>query len=193
MINVGTKLKSVKNGNIVEVVKKSAESCVVRTADGTEKSLSASTVARWYDEVADSADTQVKASPKKIVDVKQKSSKSDSKENAKKTIKKDSAAACVGAELSVQLQEHLKKIGCTIIKQVAYDKIASKGGEILAHIWFLRKKVRIYFKEAKLQDTDKAWMVKLPKSVSTVYTYAVEVADPTLMNRCLALLDRING
>lgn len=186
MIEVGTKLKSVKNGSIVEVIKRDAESFLVRAADNTEKKLSASTVARWYDEITEPVNKKetVVATHTPVVKA--------SKSNVKKSTKKETPFERV-EQLAQDLREHLKKIGCTIIEQVAYRKIASKSGEILAHIWFLKRRVRIYFKESKLQDVDKGWMVKLPKSVSTVYTYAVEVEDPTLMKRCLDLFDRING
>lgn len=197
MIEVGTKLKSTRSGEIVEVLAKTPENMKVRLADGTEKVLTAGTVARWYDEVKDTkaaTEKPVKKTVKEVYSKKEvKTVGKILKETAKPKAKKENANHAMAAELAEQLKSHAEKAGWTFLTKKEYTAIVNKAEKHLAHVWLQKSKVKFSFKKTHLQDADKAWMVELPKHFRRSYNYQVSVADPTLMKRCLDLLDRING
>lgn len=188
MINVGTKLKSTRSGAIVEVLAKTPENVKVRLADGTEKVLSSSTVIRWYDEVKDTKTEAVKQAKKESI----KKEVKPVEKSAKQPVKENSNHA-MAAELANQLKAHAKTAGWTFLVKKEYTAILNKAEKHLAHVWMQKSKVKFTFKKTDLLEEDKKWMVELPKHFRMSYNYQVCVTDPTLMKRCLTLLDRING
>lgn len=197
MIEVGTKLKSTRSGEIVEVLAKTPENMKVRLADGTEKVLTAGTVARWYDEVKDTkaaTEKPVKKTVKEVYSKKEvKTVGKILKETAKPKAKKENANHAMAAELSEQLKSHAKKAGWSLIEKKQYTAIVNKEEKHLALVWIQKAKIKFAFKKTNLLEEDKKWMVEIPKYFRASYTFQVNVADPTLMKRCLDLLDRING
>ena len=206
MIEVGTKLKSTRSGEIIEVLVKTPENMKVRLADGSEKTLSASTIARWYDEVKETpakkqakkvsteASTQKKPIAKKEpAKAKVKPVGQILKEVAKPKAKKENAEHAMAAELAGQLKTHVEKAGWTFLVKKEYTAIVNKAEKHLAHVWMQKSKVKFSFKKTTLANDDKKWMVELPAHFRCSYNYQVDVTDPTLMKRCLDLLDRING
>jgi len=193
MINVGTKLKSTRSGEIVEVLAKTPENVKVRLADGTEKVLSSSTVLRWYDEVKDTKTEAVKQAKKETIKKEVKPVEKSAKQPVKEKSKKENSNHVMAAELANQLKAHAETAGWTFLVKKEYTAILNKAEKHLAHVWMQKSKVKFTFKKTDLLEEDKKWMVELPKHFRMSYNYQVCVIDPTLMKRCLTLLDRING
>lgn len=193
MINVGTKLKSTRSGAIVEVLAKTPENVKVRLADGTEKVLSSSTVIRWYDEVKDTKTEAVKQAKKESIKKEVKPVEKSAKQPVKEKSKKENSNHVMAAELANQLKAHAETAGWTFLVKKEYTAILNKAEKHLAHVWMQKSKVKFAFKKTNLLEEDKKWMVEIPKYFRASYTFQVNVTDPSLMNRCLALLDRING
>ncbi len=195
MIEVGTKLKSTRSGEVVEVITKTPENVKVRLADGTEKVLSASTVLRWYDELKDGKSAEAKPAKKTVKQVvaKKEAKQVVKKEVTKEKVKKENPNYAVAAELAGQLKDHAQKAGWTFLVKKEYTAILNKAEKHLAHVWMQKSKVKFTFKKTNLLEEDKKWMVELPKHFRMSYSYQVCITDSTMMKRCLALLDRING
>lgn len=191
MIEAGTKLKSTRNGEIVEVLHKESGNMKVRLADGTEKMLSDATVARWYDEVTENQPAAKKTVKKVVAKKETKVAKETKQSNSKP--KKDNPSYAMAAELASTVKEHITKAGWTFLVKKEYTAIVNKAEKHLAHVWIQKSKVKFSFKKTNLLEDDKKWMVELPKHFRRSYNYQVEVTDPTLLKRCLNLLDRING
>lgn len=197
MIEVGTKLKSIRTGEVVEVLKRESGSMKVRLANGTEKVLSDSTVARWYDEVKDTKGAVEKPAKKTVKEtVAKKEVKTVGKilkEVAKPKAKKENVNHIMAVELAEQLKSHAEKAGWSLIEKKQYTSIINKEEKHLALVWIQKAKIKFAFKKTNLLEKDKKWMVEIPKYFRASYTFQVNATDPTLMKRCLDLLDRING
>ena len=192
MIEVGTKLKSIRTGEVVEVLKRESGSMKVRLANGTEKVLSDSTVARWYDEVKETAAV---AAPKKAVKSSKKvvTQKAETETPKVEKAKKQKAEHVLGAEMASTLNAHLEKAEYTLLEKKEYTAIVNKEEKHLAHVWVQKSKIKFSFKGTTLSEDDKKWMVQLPKHHRRSYNFQVFVTDPTLLKRVLALLDKLNG
>lgn len=195
MIEVGTKLKSVRNGDIVEVIKKAPESILVRTAEGTEKSLSASTVARWYDEVKEQqvekktvSQVVKKAVKKEVAPQKEAVAEPVKVEKPKKDRTK--AAVKSAVELIVAARKHIEAAGWKRTPCKTYDSIYV-GEKQIGHVYFQKTKVKFAFKNSDLTEADKVWMVKCPEHFKRTYCYSAEAKDISFLKRCLDLLGRI--
>ena len=194
MIDVGTKLKSTRSGEIVEVIKKESGSMKVRLADGTEKTLSDATVARWYDEVKDSTAAEPKKQSKKDATLAASARKKVVEEKVKTAKpKKENADYTMANQLAGSVKEHIEKANYSFLVKKEYTAIVGKGEKHLAHVWLQKSKVKFSFKGTDLVADDKKWMLELPKSHRRSYNYQVDVKDPTLLKRVIALLDKING
>lgn len=169
MIQIGTKLKSVRSGNVVEVIKFEQGAKRVRLEDGTEKVLTDSNIARWYDEVEEKSRA------------KQPEEKAIKKESAPKEEVKETIAEA--GEVASQFLQRLKtdeKFVTASKKQYSDIRV---NGYCIAHYKLRRKKVRVEFKGSDLSAEQKQPLITYPKHFNAVYCHYLDIKDASQMDK----------
>lgn len=193
MINVGTKLKSIRTGEVVEVLELASGQKKVRKADGTEKYLSDCNIARWYDEVVEQVAPQVAEKAVKSVPVKKKNQGTMSKQaEPKKATKKEVPEQI---KISAELYETFKRValdkfGLGLYSMKEYNG-ARCGDRCICHFFPLRKKLRFSFKPSDLTKEDMNWLLKYPVHFRLAYCYYTEVKDGAQLDKVLKLIEKI--
>lgn len=193
MINVGTKLKSIRTGEVVEVLELASGQKKVRKADGTEKYLSDCNIARWYDEVVEQAATQAAEKAVKSAPVKKKNQATMSKQaEPKKATKKEVPEQI---KISAELYETFKRVaqdnyGLLLYSVKEYNGVRN-GSKCLCHYFPLRTKLRFAFKPSDLTKEDMNWLLKYPVHFRRAYCYYTEVKDGAQLDKVLKLIERI--
>lgn len=192
MIQVGTKLKSVRSGEVVEVIELRSGEKKVRKADGTEKILSDCNIARWYDEVSDSPEAPkpvkaVKTAPVKEKKVEQAPEVKKEKKAAKKEI---SAEVLMGSKLADAFKQAVvaNKWEMYCVKKYSGVKANNK---YVCHFHLLRKKIKFQFKPSDLTSEEMKWLLKFPDHFRRAYCYYTYVSDEAALNKVLEVISRI--
>lgn len=193
MIQVGTKLKSIRTGEVVEVLELASGQKKVRKADGTEKYLSDCNIARWYDEVIEQAAPQAAEKVVKSAPVKEKKQPAMSKQvEPKKAVKKEVPEQVkIFSELYGNFKTVVKeKYGLGLYSMKEYSGVRD-GQRCLCHFFPLRKKLRFAFKPSDLTKEDMNWLLKYPVHFRRAYCYYIEVKDGAQLDKVLKLIERI--
>ena len=193
MIQVGTKLKSIRTGEVVEVLELASGQKKVRKADGTEKYLSDCNIARWYDEVVEQATPQAAEKVVKSAPVKKKNQATMSKQAKPKKVTKKEVPEQV--QLSAQLYETFKtaaqeKFGLSLYSVKKYTGVRC-GDRCLCHFYPLRTKLRFAFKPSDLTKEEMNWLLKYPVHFRRAYCYYTEVKDGAQLDKVLKLIEKI--
>lgn len=191
MIEVGTKLKSSRSGEIVEVIALQGGAKKVRKQDGTEKILTDSNIARWYDEV-----TEDKVEPKEEVKVETKVktvgetlNKMYQPKNNKQEKKKEKSVL-IGAELLSIFKEFLNKNKFEGYEKKQYSGVLASG-KCICHFHAQRKKIKFEFKPSDICEKDKGWLLKYPDNFRVSYCYYINVTDVKQLEKILNFLMEI--
>lgn len=193
MIQVGTKLKSIRTGEVVEVLELASGQKKVRKADGTEKYLSDCNIARWYDEVIEQAAPQAAEKVVKSAPVKEKKQPAMSKQvEPKKAVKKEVPEQVkIFSELYGNFKTVVQeKYGLELYSVKKYTGVRC-GDRCLCHSYLLRKKLRFAFKPSDLSKEDMNWLLKYPVHFRRAYCYYTEVKDGAQLDKVLKLIERI--
>lgn len=175
MINVGTKLKSIRTGEVVEVLELASGQKKVRKADGTEKYLSDCNIARWYDEVVEQAAPQVAEKVVKSAPVK----KNDTKAVSQQAKPKKSA---VGEQLKQQFEAAAKDNQLNLVVMKRYS-LLSAGDYKISQVHFKRKSICCQLKSKDILDSFKNYVVKYPDNFRLSYGYAFNILDAGAMKK----------
>lgn len=197
MIEVGTKLRSIRSGKVVEVLELLSGAKKVKFEDGIVKVLNDSNVARWYDEVKEAKaepKEQPKAEPKVATKVKtggQTLNKVYQPKNNKQEKKDGKDLTLIGAELLVSFKSFLNKNSFEAYEKKEYSGVRVSG-KCICHFHLLRKKMKFEFKSSDICDEDKKIMVKYPEHFKRVYCYCVYAKTQDDLKTVLNLLERIS-
>ena len=172
MIQVGTKLKSTRTGEIVEIVELLSGTKKIKCSNGSLKVLTDGTIARWYDEVKEE---EVPANKPSVA-----SSESSEKLNTK------------GNALADEFISYVKANGWEVhsVACKAYTSIKA-AGRCICHFHLQRKKVKVEFKPSDVTDDNKKWLVKYPDNFRKTYSYYTEVFDSAHLNKVLGVLSEL--
>lgn len=175
MINVGTKLKSIRTGEVVEVLELASGQKKVRKADGTEKYLSDCNIARWYDEVVEQVAPQVEEKAVKSAPV---------KENDKKGVSQQAKTkkSAIGEQLKQQFEATAKDNQLNLVVMKRYS-LLSAGDYKISQVHFKKKSICCQLKPKDILDSFKNYVVKYPDSFRLSYGYAFNILDAGAMKK----------
>lgn len=174
MIEVGTKLKSVRTGEVVEVIELGSGQKKVRKADGTEKYLSDCNIARWYDEVIEQQAPQVAEKAVKSAPV---------KENEPTVVSKAKTKKSAAGELLKQQFEVLAKDNQLSLVVMKRYSLLSFGTYKISQVHFKKKSICCQLKPKDILDSFKNYVVKYPDSFRLSYGYAFNIFDEGAMKK----------
>lgn len=192
MIEVGTKLRSIRSGKVVEVLELLSGAKKVKFEDGTIKVLNDSNVARWYDEVKE-AKAQAKAEPKaatKVETVGETLNKMYQPKQASKKKEKVAKAEPVGTKLKQQFEEIAKekKLNLDVMKR--YSLLHANAYKI-SQVHFKRKSICCQLKSKDIFDSFKNYVVKYPDNFKLSYGYEFKISDEATLNKFFESVEEI--
>lgn len=192
MIQVGTKLKSVRSGEVVEVIELRSGEKKVRKADGTEKILSDCNIARWYDEVSDSPEAPKPAKSVKTATVKEKKQEQapEVKKEKKAAKKEVSAEVIMGSKLADAFKQAVADNKWEMYFVKEYGAIRANK-RCLCQFHLLRKKIKFQFKQSDLTADEMKWLLKFPEHFRQAYGFYMYAADEAALNKVLEVISRI--
>lgn len=187
MIKLGTKLKSIRSGEIVEVIAVESGQKKVRKQDGTEKYLSDCNIARWYDEVTEQ-EKAVKTAPVKAENQDKPTNTSIKEKRVKKA---NSEEVLMGKKLGKQFLDKMEENKWVAKKNKLYNGILAKE-KTIGHFHLMRKKLKFEFKPSDLGPSDIKWLLKYPQHYRLAYCHYFEVTDEAGLDKVVELLERIS-
>lgn len=209
MIEIGTKLKSIRSGRVVEVVELLSGAKKVKLESGEVKVLNDANVARWYDEVVDQKAEQksVKAVKSSQFKVKKQAVSVEDGEN-KKPDKEDSHVNfnapiehtdlfLLGkkptkelARLRDEFFKFSKENNIILSPMKRYNKGAI-GTHCLFHFFIWNKRMKFEFKPSDLSREDLNLTVKYPAHYRRAYCQRMDVGDAGSLERFFNVVKRI--
>lgn len=168
MIEVGTKLKSVRSGKVVEVLELMSGAKKVKLESGEVKVLNDANIARWYDEVV--VEKKEKLNPPK---------------------KSSNNGPIRYSDIGVQLIKRLEGLGTKVVK-VPCGYISVSFGNLKISQVLLRKKYAIVrFKESNVGDYEKKFLIRVPNHFRRSMPFFIKVKDENQMAFVLNFIEKI--
>lgn len=173
MIQAGTKLKSTRTGEVIEIVELLSGAKKIKCSNGSFKVLSDATIARWYDEIKED----------EVADNKPPVAASESAEKLNTK----------GNTLADEFISYVKSNGWEVhlVACKAYSSIKA-AGKCICHFHLQRKKVRVEFKPSDVTEDNKKWLIKYPDNFRKTYSYYTDIFDSAHLNKVLGVLSELS-